>query len=217
MERMLLCPSMMCADFQNLSQEIENLDLAGVDIFHCDVMDGSFVPNFTMGLQDIKAIRSHTKSFVDVHLMIENPSKNIDLFIETGVDLIYIHPEAERYTSKTLKYIKNKNVQTGIAINPDTSLSMIEELIEYCDYIMVMTVYPGFAGQKFIDSMHQKLLKLIKLKENYDFKLIIDGACSPEIISKYSKIGVDGFVLGTSALFNKDEPYHSLIENLRKL
>lgn len=155
----LLCPSMMCANFVNLEEEIRELERANIDIFHCDIMDGTFVPNFTMGINDIKAISSNTEKMVDCHLMIENPGTKVDLFIDAGVDLIYIHPESERYVSKTIKHIKSRDVLAGIAINPDTSIDMIIELLHLVDYVLVMTVNPGFAGQEFIDSTKIKIKK----------------------------------------------------------
>lgn len=217
MNEILLCPSMMCADYGYLEKDIKKLDEAGIDIFHCDVMDGSFVPNITMGLMDIKTIRAHTKKMIDCHLMIENPETKVDWFIDAGADLIYIHPESCRYCVKTLAAIKNRNVKAGIAINPDTSIETIEELLNLCDYVMVMTVNPGFAGQKFIDFTNKKILRLINLKKEYGFKLIVDGACSPEVIERLHKEGVDGFILGTSALFNKKEDYKTICEKLRML
>jgi len=213
----LLCPSMMCANYESLKDEICALDQAGVDIFHCDVMDGTFVPNITMGIMDIKTIRRNTSKMIDCHLMIENPSDKIDWFIDAGADLIYIHPESEKYVIRTLAAIKDKGVKAGIVINPDTSIATIKEMINLCDYVMVMTVNPGFAGQKFIDFTKEKIKELVFLKEKYNYKLMIDGACSPEVIKELSDIGCDGFVLGTSALFNQQQSYTELITELRGL
>ncbi len=214
---MLLCPSMMCVDYGRLKEETNELDQAGVDIFHCDVMDGTFVPNMTMGIMDIKTIRKYTDKIIDCHLMIENPSNKVDWFIDAGADLIYIHPESERYVVKTLAHIKERGKLAGIAVNPDTSIETIEEMLNLCDYVMVMTVNPGFAGQKFIDFTKKKIEKLIKLKETYNFKIMIDGACSPQVIKELSQMGCDGFVLGTSALFDKNKSYKELIKELREL
>lgn len=158
----LLCPSMMCANYGQLKKEIESLSHAGVDIFHCDVMDGTFVPNITMGLMDIKTIRKYTNKMIDCHLMIENPSQKVDWFIDAGADLIYIHPESERYVVKTLAHIKERGKLAGIAINPDTSIETVKEMFYLCDYVMIMTVNPGFAGQKFIDFTKEKIKKLLK-------------------------------------------------------
>lgn len=216
MER-LFCPSIMCANFDELKKEVVALDKAGVDIFHCDIMDGTFVPNITMGIEDIKTIRRHTKKLIDCHLMIENPLQKVDWFMDAGADLIYIHPESERYVVKTLAHIKERGKLAGIAVNPDTSIETVQEVLNLCDYVMVMTVNPGFAGQKFIEFTKNKINKLIKLKKEYDFKIIIDGACSPDVIKELGNLGCDGFVLGTSALFNQDKSYQELIGGLKKL
>ena len=146
----LLCPSMMCANYGHLAAEVRALDDAGVDIFHCDIMDGSFVPNFTMGVMDVQTIRRYTDKPVDCHLMIENPGNKVDWFIKAGANIIYIHPESERYVVKTLAHIKEMGAAAGIAVNPDTSVASISEILNLCDYVMVMTVNPGFAGQGFI-------------------------------------------------------------------
>lgn len=213
----LFCPSIMCADFDELKNEVVALDKAGADIFHCDIMDGTFVPNITMGIGDIKTIRRHTKKLIDCHLMIENPLQKVDWFIDAGADLIYIHPESERYVVKTLAHIKERGKLAGIAVNPDTSIETIQEVLNLCDYVMVMTVNPGFAGQKFIDFTRNKINKLIKLKKEYDFKIIVDGACSPDVIKELGNLGCDGFVLGTSALFNQGKSYQDLIGELKEL
>lgn len=213
---MLLCPSMMCADYGNLRSEVQALDAAGADVFHCDVMDGSFVPNIAMGLMDIKAVRSATNKPVDCHLMIEEPSRSINLFLDAGVDLIYIHQESERYCVKTLAAIRDGGAKAGIAINPDTSIASVEELLNEVDYVMVMTVNPGFAGQAFIEFTADKIARLAALKERYGFTLTVDGACSPERIKALSSIGADGFILGTSALFGRGD-YAQSINQLRAL
>ena len=191
---MLLCPSLMCADYGNLRATVEDLDAAGIDIFHCDVMDGSFVPNFAMGLEDIKAVRAATNKLVDVHLMVENPASKVELFASA---------------------IKSLGKSAGIAVNPDTSISEIEEMLNLCDYVMVMTVNPGFAGQSFIEFTNDKVRRLAALKERFGFKLMIDGACSPERVRDLSAIGADGFILGTSALFGKDAGYEECLRRLR--
>lgn len=212
---MLLCPSMMCADYGDLRREVELLDAAGTDIFHCDIMDGTFVPNITMGVMDVKAIRAATEKLIDVHLMIENPASKVDLFLDAGANIVYIHPESERYVVKTLAHIKERGAAPGLVINPDTSIETIEEMLNLVDYVMVMTVNPGFAGQKFIDFTTKKIERLAALKDEYGFKLMIDGACSPKVVRELSVAGADGFVLGTSALFGKENGYAECLQNLR--
>ena len=212
----LLCPSMMCANYGHLAAEVRALDDAGVDIFHCDIMDGSFVPNFTMGVMDVQTIRRYTDKPVDCHLMIENPGSKVDWFIRAGANIVYIHPESERYVVKTLAHIKEMGAAAGIAVNPDTSVASISEILNLCDYVMVMTVNPGFAGQGFIDFTRRKVQQLAELKEQYGYRLMIDGHCSPDVIEDLSAVGADGFILGTSALFRKGRSYTELISALRE-
>ena len=212
----LLCPSMMCANYGHLAAEVRALDDAGVDIFHCDIMDGTFVPNFTMGVMDVQTIRRYTDKPVDCHLMIENPGNKVDWFIKAGANIIYIHPESERYVVKTLAHIREMGAAAGIAVNPDTSVASISEILNLCDYVMVMTVNPGFAGQAFIDFTRRKVRQLIRLREEYGYRVMIDGHCSPEIIDDLASAGADGFILGTSALFRKGRTYAELIRELRK-
>ncbi|SDQ02508.1 ribulose-phosphate 3-epimerase [Carnobacterium viridans] len=211
----LLCPSMMCASFGNLEQEVKSLDEAGTDIFHIDIMDGSFVPNFGMGLQDFEFIRNATKKMVDVHLMIVNPDKYVDLFADMGADIIYIHPEADLHPARTLQKIKLKGKKAGIAINPGTSLESISELLPLIDYLMIMTVNPGFAGQKYLPYVDEKIKKAVSLGENYNYDIMVDGAISEEVIERLSKIGVKGFILGTSTLFGKEKSYKEILNSNR--
>ena len=214
---MILCPSMMCASFANLEEEVRALEEAGTDIFHCDIMDGSFVPNISMGLMDVKAVRALTKKMVDVHLMIDHPADKIDWFLDAGADLIYIHPESEPQAMKTLMYIRSRGKLSGLAVNPDTSLSAVKELLPPCDYLLIMSVFPGFAGQTFIDSVDTKIRELIACKKMYGYRIILDGACSPAVIQEYHTLGVDGFVLGTSALFHGEGSYVENMNLLRSL
>lgn len=212
----LLCPSMMCADFSNLKQDTIDLANAGADIFHIDFMDGDFVPNFGMGLQDFELIRSVTDKPVDVHLMINNPGKYVGMFADMGADIIYVHPEADQQITRTLDVIKSKGKKAGIALNPGTSIAMVEELLPLVDYVMVMTVNPGFAGQAFLDFTVDKVEKLCALREEYGYEVMVDGAISPEKIEMLSEKGVKGFILGTSSLFGKEESYEEILTKLKK-
>lgn len=217
MREKLLCPSMMCADFGCLQKEVEVLDRAGADIFHIDIMDGRFVPNFGMGLQDVACIRTLTEKPLDAHLMIDAPGNYVELFAGLGADIITIHPEADLHPARTLDKIRNLGKKAGIAINPGTAVETVKELLPLADYFLAMTVNPGFAGQKYLEFTNRKLETLAKLKEEYGFQLMVDGAISPQKIQELSELGVDGFVLGTSALFGKEEDYQTILSRLKRL
>lgn len=215
MLKKILCPSMMCADFTKLTSEVNSLENSGIDIFHMDIMDGSFVSNMALGTQDFKAIRSLTSKKMDAHLMVQNPKNFINLFANLGADIIYIHPEADQIPTGTLKQIADLGISPGIAINPGTSFSSIEPLLSMVNYVLIMTVNPGFSGQTYIDFVDAKLKELIKSKNKYGYKLIVDGAVSPTKVQILSNLGIDGFVLGTSALFDKQDTYGNIIKQLQ--
>lgn len=211
---MLLCPSMMCADLGRLADEVSALEAAGADIFHLDIMDGKYVPNFALGLGDVKAIAAAAHIPCDVHLMIEDPGDYVDAFVEAGASIVYIHPESDRHPARTLQRIASLGAHPGLAIDTGTSLESVSELLPLVDYVLAMTVNPGFAGQPYCNFVDGKLGRLAACKDKYSFSLLIDGACSPERIARLSRRGVDGFVLGTSALFGKGE-YTTIFRSLR--
>ncbi len=214
-----LCASMMCADFGNLEREIHNLEDAGIDSFHVDIMDGRYVHNFAMSLYDMDAIARITKLPLDVHLMIEHPRNNIDMFLDKlrPGDTVYIHPEAEYHPSATLQKIIDAKMHPGIAINPGTSVETVREMLRIVDSVLVMAVNPGNASQMFLPYVGEKVEQLIRLREQMGFKLYWDGACSADRIKKYAPLGVDGFILGTTLLFGKNTPYKDIIQAIRKI
>ena len=214
-----LMASMMCADYGHLAKEVEDLDQAGIDSFHIDIMDGRYVPNFAMSLYDMGFIASATKKPLDVHLMIEHPNNSIEMFLKRlrPGDTVYIHPEAEYHPSTTLQKIIDAGMIPGIAINPGTSVATVMEMLRIVDKVLVMSVNPGNAGQMFLPYVGEKYKTLIKLKEEMGFKIFWDGACSADKIKTYAPMGVNGFVLGTTLLFGKKESYKETIDRIRQL
>lgn len=214
-----LTASMMCANYGNLEKEVRDLEAGGIDSFHIDVMDGRYVPNYAMSLNDLRYIASATDKPLDVHLMIEHPKNHIDLFIKNlrKGDTIYIHPEAEYHPSTTLQEIINADMVPGIAINPGTSVETVFEMLRIVKKVLVMSVNPGNAGQMYLPYVGKKITKLLALKEEMDFELYWDGACSAERIMEYAPRGVKGFVLGTTLLFGKEAPYGETLKNIREL
>lgn len=214
-----LMASMMCANYANLEKEIKELEDGSIDSFHIDIMDGRYVPNYAMSLNDLKYIASVAKKPLDVHLMVEHPNNTIALFtnaLRTG-DTIYIHPEAEYHPAATLQKIIAAGLVPGIAINPGTSVETVMEMLRIVKKVLVMTVNPGNAGQMFMPYVGKKITKLLALKDEMQFELYWDGACTADKILDYAPKGVDGFVLGTSLLFGKGKPYGEILQGIRDL
>ena len=214
-----LTASMMCANYGNLEKEVRDLEEGGIDSFHIDIMDGRYVPNFAMSLNDMAYIASATKKPLDVHLMIEHPNNNIHIFLERlrKGDTVYIHPEAEYHPSTTLQKIINAGMVPGIAINPGTSIETVMEMLVIVKKVLVMSVNPGNAGQMYLPYVGKKITKLLAIKDEINFEIYWDGACGADKIRQYAPRGVKGFVLGTTLLFGKDAPYGETLKNIREL
>lgn len=217
--RFELTASMMCANYGRMEQEVRNLENGGIDSFHIDIMDGRYVPNFAMSLNDMTYIASATKKPLDVHLMIEHPNNNIQIFLNKlrPGDTVYIHPEAEYHPSTTLQKIIHAGMVPGIAINPGTSVETVMEMLRIVKKVLVMSVNPGNAGQMYLPYVGKKIIRLLSIKEEMDFELYWDGACSADKICEYAPKGVRGFVLGTTLLFGKEQPYKETLRNIREL
>ncbi len=214
-----LMASMMCANYGNLEKEVKDLEEGGIDSFHIDIMDGRYVPNFAMSLNDMAYIAKATSKPLDVHLMIEHPNNNIHLFLNKlrKGDTVYIHPEAEYHPSTTLQNIINAELTPGIAINPGTSVETIMEMLRIVKKVLVMSVNPGNAGQMYLPYVGKKITKLLAIKDEMDFEIYWDGACSADKILEYGPKGVRGFVLGTTLLFGKNKPYGQTLQDIRQL
>ncbi len=214
-----LTASMMCANYGNLEHEVRMLEEGGIDSFHIDIMDGRFVPNYAMSINDMAYIAGATKKPLDVHLMIEHPNDNIDLFISKlrMGDTIYIHPEAEYHPAATLQKIINAKMIPGIAINPGTSVETVMEMLRIVDKVLVMSVNPGNAGQMFLPYVGEKITKLLSLRESMGYELYWDGACGADKIREFAPKGIKGFVLGTTLLFGKKRSYGDILHDIREL
>ena len=206
-----LSASMMCANFACLKDEVKNLEDAGIDIFHIDIMDGSFVDNVGMGYQDMAYIKSATTKQVEAHLMVQKPYNYLDVLFNLGIDIIYIHPEVDPDPATTIEKIHHHGAIAGIAINPGTSIHMVEELLNTVDRVLVLGVNPGHAGRKYQSYVNKKIEKLISLKNDYDFEIYLDGAVTIERIQYWSLQGVKGYVLGTATLFGQERTFKNTI------
>ena len=213
-----LAPSILSADFARLLEDVKKVEKAGCEYLHIDVMDGHFVPNITLGPGIVKSLRKDVNMVFDAHLMIENPDNYIEEFVKAGCDIITVHVEACTHLHRTIQNIKSHGIKAGVVLNPATSLDTIKYVLDDVDMVLLMSVNPGFAGQKYLDFVTPKFKKFVDESNNYGgYDVMIDGACSPEKIHDLSKIGVKGFILGTSALFNKGRPYSEIIPELRKV
>lgn len=201
-----ISPSILSADFGRLAVEIGAVEKGGADYIHVDVMDGHFVPNITVGPFIVKAAKKSTALPLDVHLMISDADKYIDEFIDAGSDILAVHVEAVTHLHRTINYIKSRGVKAGVALNPSTPLSAIEPMLEYVDMVVVMSVNPGFGGQKFIDGTLGKIESLREMidKSNYNIEIEVDGGVNVDNIGKISSAGADVFVAGSGVYGTKD-------------
>ncbi|MBW2204984.1 MAG: ribulose-phosphate 3-epimerase [Deltaproteobacteria bacterium] len=201
-----IAPSILSADFTRLGEEIKDVEKAGADYIHIDVMDGHFVPNITIGPMIVKAARRVTALPLDVHLMISEPDQFIEDFAEAGASIITVHSEAVNHLHRTIHLIRDKGVRPGVALNPATPLGVVEYVLGQLDMVVLMTVNPGFEAQKFIPEVIPKIRSLRKMVNdlNLSLEIEVDGGIDPENIGRVSSAGADVFVAGSAIYYSKD-------------
>ena len=211
-----ILPSILSADFANLERDVKELEQIGIDMFHIDVMDGNFVPNISFGFPSIEAIRSKTDKIFDCHLMIARPEEYVERFCNAGCDMVSFHIEATNHADRVIQIIKNSGKKAGIVLNPQTPIESVKYLLPKLDYVLIMTVNPGFGGQKFISEMLEKIEELAKIREEkgYSFLIQVDGGVNVETSKLCRDTGADLLDCG-SFLFGAEDKEKTLGELLR--
>ena len=212
-----ICPSILAADFTKLGEEIKDIEEAGADIIHCDIMDGHFVPNISYGPEIVSQVNEITSMPLDVHLMINDPQLYIEEFYKAGADYISVHYENNYHVNRLVNQIKELGAKAGVVLNPATPVEVLEDILEYADFILLMSVNPGFGGQKFIPNVTDKVKKLKQMitERNLNCMIEIDGGVGLDNIGELSKAGVDMFVCGSSIFREPDRK--QVIARMREL
>jgi len=217
MKKIKISPSILSADFSQLGNEIKRLEEAGADMIHVDVMDGHFVPNLTIGPPVIKSLRKYTNLIFDVHLMISPVHKYIKDFADAGANIITIHPEATENLKESINLIRSLNKKVGVSLNPDSKIDLIKDILKNIDLVLIMSVHPGFGGQKFIPDVINKIekLKLIKNEKNLNFDIEVDGGINFENSKSVIEAGANILVSGTTIFKSNNGDIKKNIDTLK--
>lgn len=219
MSEILVSASLMCSDFRYLEEELKDMEDSGVDYIHFDIMDGLFVPNYTLGPCLIEAVKNMCSLPIDAHLMIEKPERHVELFADCGCDLISIHQETCVHLHRTIEEIKKQGIKAGVALNPATSLTTLEDILPELDFVLIMTVEPGFARQKLVPYTIEKIARFKKMMENRGLQIPIevDGNVSFENAPKMVSAGASILVAGTSSIYSKESDIASGVQRLKQI
>lgn len=209
MTKIKVAPSILSADFGYMGEAVQNLEKWEADLVHCDVMDGVFVPNLTFGMPMVKALRKYTSGILDVHLMITKPERYIEQFLDAGADIVTFHPDASENIAGALKIIRKRGKKCGLVLNPDKPLSLIEPYLDSIDVVIIMGVYAGFGGQKFIPETLDKIKQLKKLIGDRNIEIEMDGGATLKNVKEIALAGTDIMVAG-SAVFNAENPAEAI-------
>jgi ribulose-phosphate 3-epimerase len=215
--RIEIAPSILASDFSRLSDEIRRVEEGGADVLHVDVMDGHFVPNITIGIPVVECLRKATRLPLDVHLMIENPEEYIEEFVRAGANRVLVHEESTVHLDRALAMVREHGAEAGAVINPATPVVMLSEVLDKVDTVLVMSVNPGFGGQKFIPAAYGKIRQLAEWRARYNgqFRIEVDGGVDDENVGELAKAGANTFVAGTS-IFHTPDPAAAATELRRR-
>jgi len=212
-----ILPSILAADFAHLAEEVARVERGGARMIHVDVMDGHFVPNITIGPPVVESLRKATRAILDVHLMIEDPDKYAPIFIQAGADQVSVHQEACRHLDRTLRMIRSEGAKAGVVINPATPVAMLDDILDIADYVLVMSVNPGFGGQQFVPNALRKVRQLAarRKERGLQFPIEIDGGVTRENLAKIIDAGVEWVVVGSSVFHTVNPP--AAFEEMRRI